>query len=224
MTITYYGHSAVKLKGKLGSVVMDPFDSTVGLSLPALSSDIVTVSHDHADHNAVGMVSSTSKRKRPFVINTAGEYEVGGISVFGTRLFHDQNKGEERGTSIAFTVLLDQLRVCHLGDLGHELSAEDIDNIGNVDILFCPVGGVTTIDPMQAIKVIRSLEPSIVIPIHYSTQQQTTGIFATLAPVTEFTKEYGRDVVPVKKFDIDRSGLPEETELVVLEPAVSDRG
>ncbi len=223
MTITYYGHATFKLRGKLGTVVMDPFSATLGMPLPTLSGDIVTVSHDHADHNASSLVTGTARTKQPFVIATAGEYEVGGISVFGTQLFHDNVKGAERGTSIAYTILIDHLRVCHLGDLGHELTAEDTENIGNVDVLLCPVGGMSTVDAAQAVRVIRSLEPSIVIPMHYRTGAHTNEVFTELKPLEDFIREYGSDATPVKKCDIERATLPEETELVILEPQLNDR-
>jgi L-ascorbate metabolism protein UlaG (beta-lactamase superfamily) len=217
MNITYLGHSAFKLKGKMGTVVTDPFSEYIGFALPGLSADIVTVSHDHPDHNAVDKIGGTARRQRPFFITEAGEYEVGGVSVFGTTLFHDNTKGVERGQSIAYTILLDDLRICHLGDLGHELTADDAEKIGNIDILLCPVGGVFTIDPATAVKVIRSLEPSIVIPMHFRTPQHKSDLFGELKTLEDFTREYGAAVAPVKKLDVERSSLPEETELVILD-------
>lgn len=219
MTITYHGHSTFKIKGKNGTVVLDPFESSaVGFSLPTLSADVVTASHQHADHNAVAAIAGTSRRERPFVIDTAGEYEVAGISVFGTKLFHDQAKGAERGQTIAFTVLLDTIKVCHLGDLGHELAVEDAEAIGNIDVLLCPIGGLVTIDPTQAVKVIRNLEPSIVIPMHYRSDLHQGETPSKLKTLADFTREYGQDVTPIRKLELDRGTLPEETELVILEP------
>lgn len=214
MTITYYGHSCFKLKGKRGSVVLDPFGPDVGLPVPSLTADIVTVSHQHTDHNNVATIKASARRNTPFVITQAGEYEVGGISVFGTRTFHDAQEGAERGENIVFTVLLDGIRVCHLGDLGHLLDAVQLDAIGSVDVLLCPVGGVYTVDPVNAIKVIRQIEPAYVIPMHYKTAQHSA-MFDQVAPLSTFLKEYGMEPLPVGKLEVSATQLPEETELVV---------
>lgn len=217
MVITYHGHSCFKLKGRRGSVVLDPFDEGVGFGLPRLSAEIVTVSHDHFDHNAFGKVKGTSKREKPFIIEESGEYEVGQISVFGTKTFHDDQGGELRGRNIVYTVLMDDLRVCHLGDLGHELTADQLDAIGSVDILLCPVGGHYTIGPEQTVKTIRALEPSIAIPMHYRSPDHNQEGFANLKTMEDFLKVYGVEPVPVPKLEVEgRSQLPQETELVVL--------
>lgn len=217
MIITYHGHSCFKLKGKRGSVVLDPYDDAVGFAMPRLSADIVTVSHDHFDHNAHNKIKGTAKRDNPFIIEESGEYEVGRISVFGTKTYHDDQKGEIRGTNIVYTVLMDGLRICHLGDLGHDLTADQLDEIGAIDILFCPVGGHYTIGPEQAVKTIRALEPNIAIPMHYRTPDHDQKAFAELSTIEEFLKVFGVEPVPVPKLDVlSRSQLPEETELVVL--------
>ncbi|MBU0978356.1 MAG: MBL fold metallo-hydrolase [Patescibacteria group bacterium] len=216
MILTYLGHSAFKLKGKKGVVVTDPYSSYVGMNMPSVSADIVTVSHHHPDHSASSLVSGTARRKNPFLITQAGEYEVGGLSVFGVETKHDDQGGVERGDNIVYTVLIDELRVCHLGDLGHELSSTQIEAIGSVDILLCPVGGVFTINPDQAVKVIRSLEPSIVLPMHYRSAQHDAKVFGELATVDDFVRVYGRSVAVTDKLEISRSTLPEETELCLL--------
>ncbi|MBP7768755.1 MBL fold metallo-hydrolase [Candidatus Woesebacteria bacterium] len=217
MTITYHGHSCFKLRGRRGTVVTDPYDAAVGLTLPSLTADMVTVSHDHYDHNASSKVKGTARRERPFVIDKPGEYEVGGISIFGVPSFHDANKGVERGPNSIFTILLDDLRICHLGDLGHEVDAQLQEDIGSVDILLIPVGGVYTINPEKAVKVIRSLEPSIVIPMHYKTPGHDEKVFAEVATLEQFLKEYGVEVAAVPKLDIEKADLPEETTVVVLQ-------
>lgn len=216
MTITYHGHSCFKLKSKRGTVVTDPFSDYVGFSPSSLSADIVTVSHHHPDHDAINKVSGTSRRPKPFVVDAAGEYEVGGISVFGVPSFHDENQGAERGRNTIFTIYADDLRICHLGDLGHLLTDEMIEDIGEIDVLLVPVGGHFTIDPTQAVKVIRQIEPSLVIPMHFKTEMHKQDIFGDLKTVQDFVKEYGVEVSPVEKLELDESALPEETEVVVL--------
>ena len=217
MILTYHGHSTFKIKGKRGTVITDPYEDYIGMPLPRLSGDIVTVSHDHKDHNAIKKVSGTSRRENPFIVDKSGEYEVGGISIFGVRAFHDANGGVERGENIIFTALVDGITVCHLGDLGHELSPEQIEDIGSVDVLLCPVGGIYTIDPELAVKTIRSIEPGIVIPMHYKTAQHNKDVFGDLKTLEDFLKVYGVSPEAVPKLDIDnKTRVPEETELVIL--------
>jgi L-ascorbate metabolism protein UlaG (beta-lactamase superfamily) len=216
MIITYLGHSSFKLKGKNGTVVTDPYSEYVGFPFPTTSADMVTVSHDHPDHNQVSAVSGTARRERPFVIDTLGEYEVGGISVFGVKTYHDEHKGSERGVNNVFTIYMEGLRVCHLGDLGHELTAEQIAEIGSVDVLLCPVGGVFTIDPKTAVSVIKALEPSLVVPMHYKTPDHNAEVFNELATVADFLSAYSVEVTPDDKLIVESGKLPEETEVVVL--------
>jgi L-ascorbate metabolism protein UlaG (beta-lactamase superfamily) len=216
MIITYHGHSCFKLKGKKGSVVCDPFDgSYVGFSSSTLSADLVTVSHQHPDHNAIGLVKGTERRKTPFVVDFPGEYEVGGVSVFASKVFHDSQQGEEKGDNLICKVLIDGIRVCHLGDLGHELTKEQIDKIGMIDVLFIPIGGKYTIDKEMAVKVARSLEPSVLIPMHYKTSEHSAQ-FSELSSIEDFIKEFGTEVRTESKLNLDKDRLPEEMELVVL--------
>lgn len=217
MEITYYGHSAFKLKGKKGTVITDPFSDAVGWSLPNISADLVTVSHHHFDHDHTKKIGGTARRTNPFIVDTPGEYEVGGISVFGTATWHDANQGVERGSNTVFTILLDDISVCHLGDLGHELTNDQLSSIGTVDVLLVPVGGVFTINPAQAVKTVQAFEPSYVIPMHYKTEKHDEKVFADVATLDDFLKEYGAQPAPVKELSVDKSKLPEETELVVLQ-------
>ena len=216
MLITYHGHSTFKLKGKKGSVVTDPFGDSVGFSMPRLSADIVTVSHDHPDHNAVEKISASSRRRTPFVISRPGEYELGGISVFGTSAWHDDAQGAERGANYIFTALVDGVRICHLGDLGHELTVEQLEAIGSVDVLLVPVGGVFSADPTLAIKAIRAIEPGIAIPMHFKTDRHEQSVFGELKTLQDFLKEYGVDPSPMTKIEIELGSIPEETEIIVL--------
>lgn len=218
MQITYHGHSCFKLKTNTGTVVTDPYDPYVGFSLPAMSADVVTVSHDHKDHNMIGGIKGTARRKTPFIITTPGEYEVQMISVFGVSSWHDASGGVERGQNTIFTIYLDGLRVCHLGDLGHMLKTQHIEAIGEIDILLCPVGGTYTITAEEATKIIHALEPAIAIPMHYKTDQHNTEVFADLTTVEHFLSVYGAEVTPQTKLDISAQKLPEETEIVTLLP------
>jgi L-ascorbate metabolism protein UlaG (beta-lactamase superfamily) len=216
MEITYLGHSAFKLKGKNGTVVMDPFQGSVGFEMPNVSADIVTSSHDHADHNAVNKVKGTARRDKPFIITAPGEYEVGGISIFGVPTFHDDSNGTERGRNTVFVVYMDHMRVCHVGDLGHELTDQQISDIGSIDVLLVPVGGHFTIDAEKAVKLVTELDPFYVIPMHYQTDEHNMDVFSDLQTLKHFLDEYGVVKEPVKSLDVSVDKMPEETEVVVL--------
>lgn len=198
-------------------MITDPFGNDVGLKMPRLSADVVTVSHQHNDHNNVGAVKGTSRRDKPFIIDAVGEYEVGGISVFGVRTYHDDKKGEERGENYVFSVLMDGVSVVHLGDLGHVLKDAKVDELNGVDVLLCPVGGVYTIGPKEAVEVIQAVEPSIVIPMHYKTKDHDAKVFGELSEVEKFVEALGLEAKREDSLSVSRSTLPEETELVVLE-------
>lgn len=216
MDIYYLGHSSFKIKSSVGTVVTDPYDSYVGFSMSTASADVVTVSHQHQDHNAVGQIKGTARRDKPFIVDKPGEYEVGGISVFGVPTFHDGSQGAERGSNVIYTIVMDGIKVCHLGDLGHELTQEQFAEIGSIDVLLVPVGGVFTIDPARAVKTIHMFEPAYVIPMHYKTPEHVEEVFADMATLEDFLKAYGSESKPVAKLTVEASRLPEETELVVL--------
>jgi L-ascorbate metabolism protein UlaG (beta-lactamase superfamily) len=218
MEISYLGHSCFKLRGKHGTVICDPYQDSIGFSLPTTSGDIVTISHDHYDHNAADRVKGTARREKPFIITSPGEYEVGGISVFGIQTFHDAHEGIERGNNLVFTVFMDYITVCHLGDLGHELQEKHVQEIGTVDVLLIPVGGVYTINAETAVKVINELNPSYVIPMHYKSELHTSEQFAEVAPLKQFLDEYGVQKNPEKSLSVEAGSLPEETEIVLLQP------
>lgn len=220
MEITYLGHSCFKLKGKQGTVLMDPYDDTTrSFKLPKIAVDVVTVSHQHADHNAIDHAMGTTRREKPFIIDMPGEYEVNGISVFGHPSYHDASQGKERGVNTIYVVHIDDINVAHLGDLGHVLDEKTIEVMGTVDVLLCPVGGVYSLDPKQAVDVIQQLEPYYVIPMHYRTTEHDQKAYGQLATIEDFMKVYGVTKEPVTTFTVNAGSLPEETELVVLKTA-----
>lgn len=218
MDISYLGHSCFKLRGKSGTVVTDPFETKmVGFSMPKVSADIVTVSHGHLDHNNIKAVEGTVRRPEPFVIDAPGEYELLDISVFGYPSFHDGKNGAERGKNIIVTIIIDGLRIVHLGDLGHTLLDGEVDQLGSVDVLLVPAGGTFTINPKQASDIIGAIEPSIVIPMHYKIDKHSVTNFAKLLPVESFLKEMGQEgIEPIEKLTVTPTSLPEEMEIIIL--------
>lgn len=216
MDITYLGHSSFKLRGKTATVVTDPFDSSVGFSFPAASADIITVSHSHPDHANTSKVQGTSRRPQPFVITAPGEYEILGISVRAIPVFHDDQQGKLRGKNLIMIITIDGVHLVHLGDLGHSLTESQIEDIGPVDALMIPVGGVFTIGPQVAVSVIENLDPSIVIPMHFRTEKHSA-TFKDLSPLADFLKQMGTESKELQeKLTITAGNMPEETETVVL--------
>jgi len=216
MEITYLGHSSFRIKGKKRIIVTDPYDESVGFKMPRVTADIVTVSHHHPDHNYLTGVKGTTKSEEPFVIDGPGEYEVGGVSIFGIASDHDQSHGAQRGENTIYLINLDGLRLAHLGDLGHKLTEGQLGELNGVDVLFIPVGGTYTIDDNQAIEVIGQIEPLIVVPMHYLTKEMKPD-FGIKLTVEDFLKALGEETNKIKeRLEISKDKLPEEREIVVL--------
>lgn len=209
MDIYWYGQSLFKLKGKNATVVVDPYNPEIGLKVPKdLGCNAVLVTHSHPDHNNTEAVSGS-----PLVVAGPGEYEVAGVTISGTPSFHDNSEGSERGANTIYNISIDGISVVHLGDLGHLLTEEQVSEIGAVDILLVPVGSIYTIDAATAAKVVRQLEPKIVIPMHY----KIPDLKADLEPLENFLKEMGAESAqPQPKLTITRDKLPEETQVMVL--------
>ncbi len=215
MLIKYLGHSAFLMKNREGTrIITDPYSPTQGVNYKPIEEDaeIVTVSHEHWDHNATDTVGGN-----PQVIRKETGGEVKGIRITGISTYHDTSKGSERGGNTIFIFEVDGIKICHLGDLGHELTEEQISRIGDIDICFIPVGGTYTIGPEKAKKVIDAINPKIVIPMHF----KTPSLNFPIAGVEDFL----RGLKNVKKtnsseFEIDKDQLPPHTNIVVLNPSL----
>jgi L-ascorbate metabolism protein UlaG (beta-lactamase superfamily) len=151
---------------------------------------------------------------KPTFIDAPGEYEISGVFIEGIPTFHDGREGAVRGKNVAYVLEMDDLRLCHLGDLGHLPTPDEVEGMSGVDVLLVPVGGRSTIDATQAAEVVSILEPKIVIPMHYMTPQAT----ATLDSVQRFLKEMGvASAEPLAKVSLTRSNLPHEPQVMVLD-------
>jgi L-ascorbate metabolism protein UlaG (beta-lactamase superfamily) len=208
MEITWLGHASFRLRGKDGTVITDPTPrKTAGAS--RLTGTIVTVSHQHPGHSAVPTVGGT-----PRVISGPGEYEVAGIEIVGIPTFHDSERGKKRGKNIVYVIELDDIVVCHLGDLGHVPTTEQLGQMRKIDVLLIPVGGDVTIDAAQAVEVISLLEPKIVIPMHYRTGDTES----RLDTVDRFLRDMGvTGSEPQPRLSVSASSLPDAMQVVVLE-------
>lgn len=214
MTIKYLGHASFLIRTKSARVVTDPFDAkAVGLKFPKIEADIVTISHAHDDHNAKSAVTGD-----PFVVELPGEYEKLGVRVAGVKYYHDEQKGAKRGENILFKIEGDDVAVLHLGDLGTTLDDETLDALGDVDVVLIPTGGFYTIDPDTAAKVVKQLEPSVVVPMHYQRPSLNPAIFKDLVGVEEFIKKMGVETpAPVKELAIKKEDLDGATKVVIMD-------
>ena len=209
MDISWLGHSCFRIRGRETTIITDPYSPTLGYSLGKPTAHIVTVSHQHPGHAYVQGIGG-----EPRLVNGPGEYEIGGVLLIGIATFHDGEKGGKRGKNTAYLMELDEISVCHLGDLGHVLTAEQVEELDNVDVLLLPVGGVSTINAPMAAEIVRQLEPKVVIPMHY----QTEALNRELEPVARFLKEIGvEQVTPQPKLALTRSSLPANTQVFLLD-------
>ena len=209
MEITWLGHSCFRIKGRQATVVTDPYAPTLGYSLGKPKADIVTISHQHEGHSYAQGVDDTRK-----VVSGPGEYEIGGVLIIGIATFHDNVGGATRGKNTVYVMEVDEISVCHLGDLGHVLTTDQVEELGEVDLLLLPVGGVSTINAATAAEVVRQLEPKVVIPMHYKTQ----ALSWELEPVERFLKEIGaKEVESRPKLSFTRASLPDNTQVFLLD-------
>lgn len=215
MEITYIAHSCFKIKSKNQTIVIDPYNpEKTGYKLPKMSPDMLLITHQHDDHNyKEGTVDAK------LIIEGPGEYEKDDIYVTGIKTFHDDKKGAERGINTIYTIEAENITLLHLGDLGHELDEDTLSELPDVDILFIPVGGTYTIDAEAAAKVIASIEPGIVIPMHYQPANPSK-LSEDLDKVEKFLEEMGVEKpTPQEMLKISKkSEIPDDTEVVVLKP------
>lgn len=214
MEITYLGMSSFKIKGKSVTVVTDPFSSEMtGFRFPKVEAEIVTVSHDHKDHNFFQAVGGA-----PFIVSQPGEYEIKGVSIFGYQSFHDNKSGEVLGTNTIYLIEIDDLKICHLGDLGCSLSGKILEEISAADIMMIPVGGKVTIGPEEAAEIIKQTEPYIILPMHYKTADLNQAVFGDLLEVKDFLSDMGVDSPEkLEKLSVSKDKLPEEAKIILLE-------
>ncbi len=208
MDITWLGHSCFRIRGSQAVIITDPYPPDLGYSLGKPTARIVTVSHQHSGHSYVQGVGG-----EPRLVTSPGEYEIGGVLIMGIATFHDREKGKKRGKNTVYLIEADEISVCHLGDLGHVLTAEQVEELDNVDVLLLPVGGVSTINASMAVEVVRQLEPRVVIPMHYKTEALTR----ELEPVERFLKEMGVEQVDSRpRLSLGKTSLPASTQVFLL--------
>jgi len=218
MKIKWYGHAAFKITTENGiDIIIDPYQSGAfggALSYGKIidSADIVLTSHDHDDHNYREDIKGAYKH-----FHKEGVYNEKGVTIKAISCYHDPSKGKERGTNLIFVIDADGLRLAHMGDVGHTLTDEIINEIGSIDILLLPVGGFYTIDAAEAGKVMEDINPKITIPMHFKTPKCDFPI----AGVDSFTSGKSRvKIVDTCEIEVTKEKLPKESEVIVMKYAL----
>lgn len=222
MTINWRGHSCFEIttfpaKNSQVKILIDPFSREIGLRVPKLEADIVLITHNHPGHNNFKAVLPTVSGHSPFLISGPGEYEIKNIFIQGIQSWHSQSLEKEGSENTIYTLESEDLKLCHLGDLGQkELTDEQLDKIGEIDILMAPVGGVSTISTKEALKIMSQIEPKIIIPMHY----QMPKLKMKLEGLDKFLKSVGiKKIEPLNRFSVKKKDLsPEEAKIIVLKP------
>jgi len=206
--IKWFGHNCFRIRAKEATVITDPVDKVTGYAMSKQTADIVLLSHQHKGH-----VNLNAVKPEYQVVDGPGEYEMHGVFITGVRTYHDAERGAERGYNTIFIFELDGMKFCHLGDLGHLLTSDQLEEIGTPDVLMVPAGGKGVITPAQAAEVIGQLEPKIIIPMQYATEQGDRD----LGDLAAFCKALGVETpVPEEKLTLRDAG--ETTQVIALSP------
>jgi len=212
LLIRWHGHSCFEIGSEDAiTIVTDPHDGkSIGIRPPVVAANIVLMSHDHFDHNCERVVQGLDKK----LVTKAGSHSIKGVPIVGIPSYHDEEDGKKRGENVIFKFELEGLRFCHLGDLGQVLDESQISKIGQVDVLFIPVGGTFTLDADMAWKVIEAIKPRVIVPMHF----RIGGLSLSIAPVDGFLAKAKPDnVVRVgNEVEMTSDDLPDEQEIWVF--------
>ena len=213
MLIEWLGHSCFKVTLKDGTrILFDPYDDRIGHALQSVETDIVTISHAHSDHNNLSCVSGDYT-----VVDKPGVYTFGDLTIEGISTWHDKVQGAQRGQNICFVLTIHGIRLCHMGDIGDIPSGDIFGKLKGTEILLIPVGGKLTIDACEALQICETIEPNIIIPMHFQTAE--TGL--DLAPLSDFLEAAGREYDVSHRgqnyINIDKATLKKRTRIIVME-------
>ncbi len=216
VTIRWHGHACFEIVSSNGyTVVIDPHDGgSIGIKPPKARADAVLMTHDHFDHNAWHTVSKDNTVK---YLMKEGEFELDGIKVLGVKAYHDKYRGRRRGTIVMYKLVVDEISMLHVGDLGHVLSEDIVDKLKPLDVLMVPIGGTFTIDGKEALQLAKLLEPKALIPMHYWVR----GINLPLAPLDNFLSICDYEVIKLdsNEWIVTKDELSnwKETKVIVFE-------
>lgn len=207
MKIHWLGHASFLIESNGKKIITDPFDEKIGYPVYSQAVDIVTVSHDHWDHNSVGALKGN-----PTVISELGEFNIDGLKITGFPSYHDKSRGRERGLNNIYKFDLERITILHLGDLGHVPEPELNLSWGKIDILMIPVGGIYTINADEAQQTEKLIKPQLTIPMHFNTPE----LSFDLEPVERFISKYDW-VIKKPWLEINSDNLYEQGGIVVLD-------
>ncbi|EPZ49204.1 MBL fold metallo-hydrolase [Alicyclobacillus acidoterrestris] len=214
MQIQWFGQSSFLLTSEAGvRILVDPFDRMLGYKMPKpIETEIVAVTHNHGDHNKIQVATGDY-----LLVNEPKEYHRDGVSITGFKTYHDKVNGKRRGKNLVFRFNVDGLTICHCGDLGHLLTEEQVKDIGNVDILMIPVGGKTTLNGQDAAKVMKQLNPTVTIPMHYRTKALSLLGMLLFDKVDKFIEATGQRTTEVRTLDIHTKNLAKYSGVVIMQ-------
>jgi len=206
LQIRWHGHSCWEITNEV-TIVTDPHDGkSIGIPAPNVTGDIILVSHDHYDHNSVKTVEKDGSK----VVTDERKRNISNVEIKGIESFHDESQGAKRGKNLIYKFTMDDVTFCHLGDLGHDIDESTVQKIGDVDILFIPIGGTFTVDADEAWKIIHKIKPKIIIPMHY----KIGGLSLPIAGIDSFLEHSDLIVNHVgNEIDIEKEDLPSEPEV-----------
>jgi L-ascorbate metabolism protein UlaG (beta-lactamase superfamily) len=208
--ITWLGHACFRIKGREAVVLTDPLSLDSGYDMRQPQADIVTVSHDHMNHAALDLVAPGFR-----AITGPGEYEIHEVYISGIQTYHDDEHGKQLGKNTIYLIEIEDLVICHAGDLGHALTDEQSERLSSVDVLIVPIGGGPTLDATAAAELVGQIEPSVVIPMQFRTERGDLER-DTLEP---FLKKFGIGDIEVKdRITLRKSDLSETLQVVILRP------
>lgn len=209
MELVWIGHSCFRLRGRSVTIITDPCSGSSGYTLGPQLADLVTVSNEHPHHNAVSEVGG-----EPAVLNGPGEYEVKGVIVTGVRT-NQAGAQKDAVRNTAYIITIDDVTVCHLGDVANMPPAEQVELMKEAEVLLIPVGGGCTIGAAEAVEMISQVEPKLVVPMHYATSASKVD----LDGIDRFLREMGlTHVEPQARLNITRGSLPDEPTVALLQP------
>lgn len=208
--IKWFGHNCFRIRAKEATVITDPVDRVTGYSMSKQTADIVSLSHEHQGH-----INLNAVRPEFQTVRGPGEYEMHDVFITGIRTYHDDKRGAERGYNTCYMIELEGMMFCHLGDLGHPISGEVAESMANADVLMVPAGGKDIITPQQAAEIVGQLEPKVVIPMQYATEQGDRD----LGSLEAFCKALGvAQPEAIDKLSLRSSDLGETMRIITLIP------
>jgi L-ascorbate metabolism protein UlaG (beta-lactamase superfamily) len=208
MEMHWLGQSCFRIRGKAATILTDPFADGLG-KLGRPSADIVTISHEHPGHNNAAAVAAGAR-----IVRGPGEYDLRGVAITGVQTAHDALGGRERGRNVVYALDVDDLWLCHLGDLGHVPTAEQVEAIGPVDVLLLPIGPRARLSVDQAVEVVGLLDPRLIVPMHHQVGPRD----ADGAALAALCRGLGAPPPsPQARLVLTAEALPEERRVVALE-------